>query len=390
VSGGEQLRWAEIDLGAAAHNVGQLRARLRPGTRLAAVVKANAYGHGAVDIARAAVAAGADWLCVATVDEGSELRAAGIVAPILCMGPLPETAIASAVASGLRCCVFEPRGIEVLADAAERAAQVVPVHLKIDTGMARLGTPAEATLELARQVEASPGLKLEALWTHFAEADDLDSARNEDQLSRFLAEVDRLSSVGIQPAMLHCANSAATLLNPDSHLDMVRCGLPIYGYSPTQAPMAGLQLRPVMTWKSRVVALHRLGPGDRVGYGGAFAATSPMLTATVAVGYADGYSRRHSNRGTMLVRGSRVPVVGRVSMDFATVDVSDVRGVRLGDEVVLLGRQGEAFIGADEMAESLDSIAWEVLCLVGQRVARVPVARPEAPSPPVAGAVNAV
>jgi alanine racemase len=391
VSGLEQLRWAEIDLSAVADNVGQLRARLSPGTKLAAVVKANAYGHGAVEVARAAVAAGAEWLCVATVAEGVELRADGVVAPILNMGPTPAAAADRAVASELRCCVFEREGIEILAKAAERAGSVLPVHLKVDTGMARLGAPPGQVLDLARQVEAAPGLRLEALWTHFAEADDVASSRNEVQLSRFLGEADRIRGAGIEPAMLHCANAAATLLNPASHLDMVRCGLPIYGYSPTSAPVEGLQLRPVMTWKSRVVALHQLGPGDRVGYGGAFAATAPILSATVAVGYADGYSRRLSDRGTMLVRGSRVPVVGRVSMDFATVDVTAVSGVSIGDEVVLLGSQGEAFIGADEMAESLDSIAWEVLSQVGPRVVRLPVAPPQAiASPPVAGAVNAL
>ena len=391
MSGLEQLRWAEIDLSALADNAGQLRARLSPGTRLAAVVKANAYGHGAVEVARAAVSAGAEWLCVATVDEGAELRAAGIVAPILNMGPTPAAAADLAVASALRCCVFDRDGIELLAQAAERTGHVLPVHLKLDTGMARLGAPAGEALDLARQVAASSGLELEALWTHFAEADDKESARNDVQLSRFLGEVDRIRRAGIEPAMIHCANSAATLLNPASHLDMVRCGLPLYGYSPTSVVVEGLQLRPVMTWKSRVVALHRLGPGDQVGYGGTFAATAPILSATVAVGYADGYSRRLSDRGTMLVRGSRVPVVGRVSMDFATVDVSAVPGVRIGDEAVLLGSQGEAFIGADEMAESLETIAWEVLCRVGPRVVRLPVAPPQAiASPPVAGAVNAV
>ncbi|HXO67184.1 MAG TPA: alanine racemase [Candidatus Dormibacteraeota bacterium] len=391
MSGPDQLRWAEIDLSAVAHNVGQLRARLSPGAKLAAVVKANAYGHGATEVARAAVSAGAEWLCVATVAEGVELRAGGVTAPILNMGPTPAAVAGRAIAAGLRCCVFEPDGIEVLANAAERAGRQLPVHLKIDTGMARLGAPVGEALDLARQVEASPALQLEALWTHLAEADNRESLRNDDQLSRFLGEVDRIRRAGIEPAMVHCANGAATLLNPSSHLDMVRCGLPVYGYSPTSAPVDGLKLRPVMTWKSRVVALHHLDTGDRVGYGGDFAATSPLVSATVAVGYADGYSRRLSDRGTMLVRGSRVPVVGRVSMDFATVDVTAVPGVRIGDEVVLLGSQGEAFIGADEMAESLDTIPWEVLSRVGPRVVRFPVDYPQAiSSPPVAGAVNAV
>jgi len=368
------LRWAEIDLEAVAHNVGQLRARLSQGARLGAVVKANAYGHGAVDVGRAAVEAGADWLCVATVGEGSELRSAGIDAPILTMGPTLAADADTAVAAELRCCVFDRQGVLLLAAAAEGAGRTLPVHLKVDTGMARLGVPVGETLELARQVESSPWLQLEGLWTHFAEADDAASPRTATQLARFLAEVDLVRRAGIEPPMLHCANSAATLLYPQSHLDLVRCGLPLYGYASTRAPVPGLELRPVMTWKSLVVAIHRLGPGDRVGYGGTFSAAVPTVTATIALGYADGFSRRLSNRGTLLVGGTRVPVAGTVSMDFVTADVTGVAGVEVGDEVVVLGRQGEAFIGADEVAESLDTITWEVLCSVGSRVVRLPIA----------------
>jgi alanine racemase len=368
------LRWAEIDLDAVAHNVGQLQARLSPGARLGAVVKANAYGHGAVDVGRAVVGAGADWLCVATVGEGTELRGAGVAVPILVMGPALAADADAAVSAELRCCVFDRAGVVLLAAAAERAGRPLLVHLKVDTGMARLGVPMGETLELARLVESSPWLQLEALWTHFAEADDIESPRTAAQLARFLAEVDLVRRAGIQPPMLHCANSAATLLNPESHLDLVRCGLPLYGYASTRAPVPGLDLHPVMTWKSRVVALHRLAPGDRVGYGGTFKAEAPTLTATVALGYADGFSRRLSNRGALLIGGIRVPVAGTVSMDFVTADVTGVPGVEVGDEAVVLGRQGDEFIGADEVAGWLETIAWEVLCDVGPRVVRLPVA----------------
>src|ERR1700716_3774460 len=189
--------------------------------------------------------------------------------------------------------------------------------------------------------------------------------------------------------MLHCANSAATLLNPESHLDLVRCGLPLYGYASTRRPVPGLELRPVMTLKSRVVALHRLAAGDRVGYGGTFNAAGPTLMATIALGYADGFSRRLSNRGTLLVGGTRVPVAGTVSMDFVTADVTGVAGVEVGDEVVVLGRQGEAFIGADEVAESLGTITGEVLCSVGPRVVRLPTAGTAAAASRALGASDA-
>lgn len=384
------LRWAEIDLGAVAHNVGRLKARLSPGTRMAAVVKANGYGHGAVDIAHAALAAGAEWLCVATVAEAAELRNGGIEAPILNMGPTVATDASAAVALDLRCCVYEREGITLLARSAETAGRPLAVHLKIDTGMSRLGTPAGETLDLARLVEASPWLRLEALWTHLAEADDEESPRNAGQLGRFLDEVDVVRRAGITPSMLHCANSAAALLNPAAHMDLVRCGLPIYGYRSTLDPVPGLELAPVMTWKARVVALRRLAPGTRVGYSGTFTATAPMVAATVALGYADGYPRRLSNRGQMLVGGSPAPVIGRVSMDFVTLDVTAVDGVAVGDEVVVVGRQGDAFIGADELAASLETIAWEVLCMVGARVVRVPVGGPGSATRQAAGATRAI
>jgi alanine racemase len=195
--------------------------------------------------------------------------------------------------------------------------------------------------------------------------------------------------------MLHAANSAAALLHPEAGLSMVRCGLPIYGYLPTTAPVPGVDLRPVMTWKSRVVAVRRLAVGDRVGYGGTFTASAPMVVATVAAGYADGYSRRLSNRGRMLVGGASVPVVGRVSMDFATLDVTHVDAVAVGDEVVIVGRQHGGFIGADEIASSLETISWEVLATVGARVTRVAISAgalaevgglaAPLPSPPVPG-----
>ncbi len=369
----ERLRWAEIDLSAVSHNVGQLKAHLSEGTLLAAVVKANGYGHGAVSVALAAVAAGAEWLCVATVAEAAELRGGGVEAPILNMGPTLRGDAEAAVVRGIRCCVYERDGIDLLAAASEAAGRRLSVHLKVDTGMARLGAPLGETLELARLIETAPSLHLEALWTHLAEADDAQSPRSAGQLARFLEEVDLVRRAGIEPPMLHCGNSAAALLNPSAHLSLVRCGLPIYGYSSTATAVPGLELRPAMTWKSRVVAVRRLAVGDRVGYGGTFAAEASMVAATVALGYADGYSRRLSNRGRMLVGGSFAPVVGRVSMDFVTLDVTGVEGVAVGDEVVAIGRQGDRFIGADDLAASLDTITWEVLTAVGPRVIRVPV-----------------
>jgi alanine racemase len=365
------LRWAEVDLAALADNVRTVRSRMAPGTLLLAVVKANAYGHGAAMVARAAVAAGAEWLAVATLEEASGLREAGISAPVLVMGPLAPGSEARALGLDVRLCVYEPEGLARLAAAADAAGGTARVHLKVDTGMGRLGCPRDEAMILARRVRETPGLELEALWTHFAEADDPASPRTAAQLQRFLDVVAELAVAGIRPPILHAANSAALLNFPSTQLVLARCGLPLYGYSSSQVRVEGLELRPVLAWKARVVAVRDLTAGERVGYGGTFTAASPTRVATISTGYADGYPRALSNRGELLLRGQRVPVVGRVSMDFITVDTSSLPEVALGDEVVIIGRQGDETITADDLATSLDTISWEVLTALGPRVERV-------------------
>jgi alanine racemase len=369
-------RWAEVDLGAIAHNVAQLKSRLEPGVALAAVVKANGYGHGAVDVARAALEAGADWLGVATVAEGAELRAAGIAAPILNLGATLGSEAAEAVAADLRSSIWDRIGVDILERAAAAAGRVVKVHLQLDTGMVRLGADPNQAVELGHRIEASPHLELEGLFTHMAEAEDPGTDRSAMQLSVFLAAVTRMAYAGIRVPVIHAANSAATLLYPDSRLRLVRCGIAVYGYSPTGKPIPGLELRPALTWKARVLEVYNLRPGERVGYGGTFEAAAPSRTATISVGYADGYPRALSNRGELLLHGRRARVVGRVSMDFLSIDVSDIDDVAVGDEVVIIGRQGDAAIAADELAAQLDTIAYEVLVGVGPRVVRsaIPVA----------------
>jgi len=365
-------RWAEVDLAAIRHNVAEIKRFLQSGVRLGAVVKADAYGHGAVQVSRAALAFGVDWLLVATVDEGLDLVEGGIKAPILHMGRTPTGDVEVALRAGLRLCVFEHRGLNAIGDVCARTGLTARVHLKVDTGMARLGARRGGeALELARQIEAAAGVELEGFWSHFAEADESESPRTKEQLALFLAEVERLHADGIRPEMLHCANSAAALLYPESQLDLVRVGLLLYGYSPVPGNAPALDLVPAMSWKARVVALHNLEADDKVGYGGAFTAPRSMRTATVAIGYADGYPRSLGNNGVLLVGGKRVPVVGRVSMDFVSVDVSDVDRVEPGDEAVIIGTQGEERITAEDLAESLDTISWEVLCQIGARVPRV-------------------
>jgi alanine racemase len=377
-----RLRWAEIDLGALAHNVVQLRATLRPGTGMIAVVKANAYGHGAVDIGRAATAAGADWLAVATFDEAAELRTAGIEAPVLVMGPVAPGGEPEAVALDLRLCVYERESLDRLAAAAAASGRHVRLHLKVDTGMARLGCSPDEALLLARRIEEDPLLELEGLWTHFAEADDAGSSRTQQQLQAYLAVLSELASAGISPPILHCANSAAALLFPSTHMILVRVGLPLYGYRSSPGIDPGLDLRPVLAWKGRVVALRDLAPGDRVGYGGTFTASRPTRLATISMGYADGFSRALGGRATVLVAGSRAPVVGRVSMDYVTVDVTGIAEVDLGREVVFIGDDGGEAVDADDLARLLGTISWEILTMIGPRVERVVVGEGSAPVSP--------
>lgn len=378
-----RLRWAEIDLAALAHNVAELRARLRAGTGMAAVVKANGYGHGAVAVARTALAGGAEWLAVATVEEAAELRAAGLQAPLLVMGPVVPGGEDEALALDVRLCIYEASALERLARAADAAGTAARLHLKVDTGMARLGCSPDEALLLARRIVDHPSLELEGLWTHFADADDPSSPRTQQQFERYLAVVANLASSGINVPILHCANSAAALLFPSTQLVLVRIGLPIYGYASADAVDETVKLRPVLSWKGRVVALHDLSAGDRVGYGGTFEAGARVRTATLSMGYADGYSRALSGRGMVLLGGRRARLVGRVSMDYVTADVTDIAEVALGDEAVFLGRQGDQEINAEEIARSLGTISWEVLTMIGTRVERVSVggdrSRPDSP-----------
>jgi alanine racemase len=370
LSGTVEARWAEVDLDAVRDNVAALKAAMEPGVRFAAVVKANGYGHGAASVGAAAVDGGADWLAVATVAEGLQLRAAGLRIPILNLGATLDGEAADAVAADLRCSVWEPAAIDLLEGAAAAAGRSARVHLQLDTGMVRLGADPNAALDLGHRIAASPNLELEGLFTHMAEADDPATDRTAQQLSVFLAAVTRLSYEGVSVPILHAANSAAALRYPDSRLGLVRCGLPVYGYFPVTPPPPGLALRPVLSWKARVLQVYDIRSGERVGYGGTFAAPGAVRTATVSVGYADGYPRRLSNRGELLVRGRRARVVGRVSMDFLSIDISGIDDVAVGDEVVVIGRQGDEVITADDLAAELDTIAYEVLTGIGSRVVR--------------------
>lgn len=356
---------ARIDLGAIRHNVGVL-ARAAGRAELLVVVKANAYGHGAGPVARAALAAGAGRLGLAAVAEVEELRADGIDAPMVMWGPLVGDEWRRAAAAGCEIAVWTPEGC-----AAAAAAGIERVHLKLDSGMGRLGARPEAVAALA-DAAADPRLRVVGLMTHFATADETEGPNAGfmvEQLVRFRAMIGPLRD-RFPDAIVHAANSAATLRHPDAHLDMVRCGIAIYGCSPFMTDPADHDLQPAMSLASYLASVKPLLGRESVGYGRLYRAARGTFIGAIPVGYADGYARAYANTAQVLVGGRRVPVVGMVSMDQITVDLGPEATDRVGDEVVLLGAQGEQRILAEELGRWRDTINYEVTCAVGPRIRR--------------------
>ncbi len=363
--GGRPL-WAEIDLDAVAHNVRILAARASP-ARLYAVVKANAYGHGAVAVGRAALEAGAAGLAVVCVDEGEELRSAGVTAPILVIGHTPPSDAARVAALELRPAVGAMELVEALSAAAGARGAVVPIHLELETGLNRHGLAPDALVALAERARSLPGIRVEGLFTHFAAAEEGDQRFTRRQFELLRETSARVPWIPER----HCSASASVLLDHEMALEAVRGGLSLYGYRP--APWCGTDadLRPVMSLRSRVARVSDVARGGTVGYGRTWAAARSARIALVMCGYADGYRRSLGNRAHVLVRGRRAPVVGRVAMDMCMVDVTAVPGVVAGDVVTLLGRDGEERVDADELAALADTISWEILAGVTARVPRL-------------------
>jgi alanine racemase len=375
LSAGEHLRpaWAEVDLDAIGHNAALLAEMVSP-AQLCAVVKADAYGHGAVEVARAAQANGARWLAVALVEEGVALRQAGVEGPVLVLCEPAERAMGPCAAFGLTPTVYSSAGIARADAEAARVRTTLPVHLKVDTGMHRLGADPEDALGLARAVAAAPHLRLQGLWTHLAVAERPSDPFTSEQLSTFEAVREELRAAGLVPEVVHAANSAAAIAHPASRYDLVRCGIALYGYppGPAVAELLGRELRPALCLKAKVSWRRRLPAGARVSYGRVRPLPEASVVATVPLGYADGVPRRLSGPGEVLVRGARRPLAGTITMDQLIVDCGPDSGVEVGDEVVLIGSQGDERIGADEWAALLGTITYEVLCGIGPRVPRVP------------------
>lgn len=360
-----------IDHDALRWNLRQVRGKVGAQVKILSMVKADGYGHGAAAVAQTLAAAGSDAFGVATLEEGVELRRAGVQAPIVVLAGVYPEQLQVFIEHRLTPVVHEPAGLEQLDGAAAGRGATLNVHVKIDTGMGRLGlVPAEADAWIP-QLKKLRGLKIEGVFSHFSQAESVDGAYTRSQLEVFLQVLEMLRAEGIAVPLAHFANSAATITLPAAYFDMVRPGIMLYGVYPSAEMAKQIELKPVLRWKTGILQLKKVAAGSAISYGQTFITKRESVIATLPVGYADGYPRLLSNRGAALVRGVRAPVVGRVCMDLTMLDVTDIRNVRQGDEVVLLGRQGDAAISADEMAGWAETISYEILTSIGVRVPRI-------------------
>jgi len=362
---------AEIDLKSLEFNYHQLKKRIPKAVKILAVVKADAYGHGAVPISLKLERLGVAYLGVAISDEGVELRKGGVRAPILVLGGIYGGDADEVLEYDLTPVVFQKESLRLLTKAAERQQKKARVHLKVDTGMGRLGVPLDLWPNFLEELKRFPGIEIEGLLSHFSMTDEKEEAFTAGQWREFQGAVATAKEMGIRSKYLHMASSAILTAFPSYSGNLVRPGIILYGSYPSPTLKSLIQLKPLMTLKTDIHFLKWVPPGTRISYGGTFETKRESLIATLPIGYADGYSRHLSNYGEVLIRGKRAPVVGKVCMDFMMVDVTDIPNVSLGDEVVLMGKQGRDQITAEEIAEKINSIPYEVLCLIGKRVPRV-------------------
>ena len=338
---------------------------------IVAVVKADAYGHGAAPITHALAQSGVTRFGVATLAEGLALRAAGITASILVMGALLPEECPDAIAHGLTPVVYDLHQADCLAACLKDRAMPYSVHLKVDTGMGRLGLSPKTMPDVLAKLRVHRALKLEGIMTHLADADHENADYTQQQVDQFCAILRQIEAEGLAVPLVHAANSAGILRHPASHFTAVRPGIMLYGYHPIRESPAPSSLKPVMSLSTRVVQVRSLDTGQSVSYNRTYTATRPSRIAVLPIGYADGYNRRLSNQAAVLIHGKRAPVVGRVCMDMTMVDVTNIPGVQPGDNAILIGRQGEEHITAQELADLQGTIPYEVLCAIGSRVPRV-------------------
>lgn len=367
ISGAAHSCWVEIDLAAIEKNIQELRQLAQ--VQVMAVVKANAYGHGSIPVAQAALRAGAKWLGVARLEEGLELCHAGISAPVLLLGYTPPSQYSAAIENRLSLTIWDKRQLQDLSRLAGRLGKPAKVHLKVDTGMGRLGVQPEETVELAAQISRAPSVFFEGIFTHFARADEVDAGTTESQECQFKLVLRKLSQAKIRTAWIHASNSAAGLTRPSAHFDLIRAGISIYGLHPAPGCCLPSGFSAALTWKTVISHIKVMPLGRGISYGHAYVTQKNERIGTLPVGYADGYRRAAGN--SVLVAGKQVPVVGRVCMDQVMVSLDSVPEVMPGDEVVLIGKQGDVRITAEDVADAWGTINYEVVCGIGPRVPRL-------------------
>lgn len=365
--------WAEISLDDIKSNFLQFRQHVKQPTKIMAVVKADGYGHGAVEIAKTTIQMGADYLAVALLDEAITLREAGITDPILVLGYTPSRSVKEAITQSITLTVFDHEILDEVILQSSILQKKASIHLKVDTGMSRIGvTTNEDALLLATKAIAAEYVHLEGIFTHFSNADSEDSSYTEGQYEKFQAVLAFLEENHIHIPLRHCCNSAATMKFPKMHLDMVRVGVALYGlYPDSTLKKLPFQLKQAMSFKSRIAAIKKVAPSQPISYGCTWKPSSEAMIATLPLGYADGLSRLLSSRGKVLVHGQKANIAGRVCMDQSMIDITDIPGCTVGDEVVIFGENHSSFQSVDEIAEIMGTINYEVVCLIGKRVPRV-------------------
>ena len=363
----ERATRAIIDLGAISRNIAEIRKKIGNKRGLMAVVKADGYGHGAVEVSRAALRSGADFLGVALPEEGQQLREAGIEAPILVVGLIQPEEAYKVVKFQLSQAVASVELLEALNHEASKVSTWISVHVKLETGMGRIGVKPEDAVSFVRKVKSFKNLNLEGLFSHFSSADEKDKTFSERQLQLFDQVIGNLQLAGIEVPKKHIANSAAILDLPQSYYDIVRPGIMIYGLYPSREVSHSIELKPAMTFKTKISEVKVVPPGTPISYGRTFITKKKTTVATLPVGYADGYNRLLSNHGEVLVKGRRAPVIGTICMDMCMVDASSVEDIRPGDEVILFDEE----LSVDEIAAKIGTINYEVVCGVNKRVPRV-------------------
>lgn len=365
--------WAEVSIDHIKDNFIQFKQYIKDPVKIMAVVKADGYGHGAVEVAKASIEAGANYLAVALLDEALELRAAGISSPILILGFIPKRSVKKAISENITMTVFNHETLDEINTQTNELNKKASIHIKIDTGMTRIGLSSlNDAIQLAKKALAYPFIQLEGIFTHFAHADSSDHTYTIRQYNRFLEVIEYLEEHDIQIELKHCCNSAATMKFPGMHLDMVRIGVALYGlYPDASLKNHPIQLKQAMSFKTRIAAIQTIPHSQPVSYGCTWLSTRDSKIATLPLGYADGLSRQLSSKGSLLTHGKKAPIAGRICMDQTMIDVTNIENCHPGDEVTIFGYNQSSFQSVDEVADWMGTINYEAVCLIGKRVPRV-------------------